>query len=201
MGRVDGKIALVTGAAQGLGEATARMLAQEGAKVVITDINEPGAKAVAESIGSNAVAFKHDVTNGEQWQEVLKNTTDHFGGLNVLVNNAGIMELGTIEDLTFEDWRRTHSIDLDSVFFGCKYAIPHIRESGGGSIVNIASISANIAGHNMTSYNSAKAAVAHLTKSVALYCAREKNNIRCNSVHPVFYGDGDARQGWRAVGH
>ena len=186
MGRVHGKVALVTGGAQGLGEAAARMLIDEGARVVVTDINEAGAQDVAASLGDSAVAFHHDVTDESQWKSVLQKAIEHFGGLHILVNNAGIMELGTIEEVSFEDWKRTHSVDLDSVFFGCKYALPYLESSGGGSIVNMASISANIAGHNMTSYNSAKAAVAHLTKSVALYCARKKNNIRCNSVHPVF---------------
>lgn len=186
MGRVKGKIALVTGAAQGLGEASARLLAKEGAQVAISDINFEGAHQVASSIGDSAMAIEHDVTDEEAWQVVLEQVVEHFGGLNVLVNNAGIMELGTVEEISFADWKRTHSIDLDSVFLGCKYAIEPIKNSGGGSIINISSISSHIAGHNMAAYNSAKAGVRLLTKSVALQCAKQKYNIRCNSIHPVF---------------
>lgn len=190
MGRVEGRIALVTGAAQGLGAAIARLLAKEGARVALTDINEAGAEAAAESINAEhegaALALAHDVTDEARWQAVLEETVGRFGGLNILVNNAGIGSMASIEDETWENWRHVHAVDLDSVFFGCKYAIPRIAASGGGSIVNISSVSGIIAGHNMAAYNSAKAAVRHLSKSVALHCARAGNGIRCNSVHPVF---------------
>ncbi len=186
MGRVDGKVALVTGAAQGLGEAAARMLVSEGARVAITDINDEGAEKVAHSLGNNAISLKHDVTDEDQWKTSLKKTVQHFGGLHVLVNNAGISSGESIEDISYENWKKIHLIDLDSVFLGCKYSIPFIKDSGGGSIINMSSISGIIAGHNTVAYNSAKAAVRHLTKSVALHCARQKNNIRCNSIHPVF---------------
>ena len=204
MDRVDDKVALVTGAAQGLGAAIAVLLAREGANVVLTDINLSGARKVADSINAEfadrAIAIEHDVSNEDHWQRVLRDTRDAYEGLNILVNNAGIGSIGNIEEETLENWRRVHAVDLDSVFFGCKQAIPLMAESGGGSIVNISSISGIIAGHNMAAYNSAKAAVRHLSKSVALHCARVANNIRCNSVHPVFIdtpildgmvGDGD----------
>ena len=177
---------MVTGAAQGLGEATARMLAKEGAMIALTDINLDGVQSLAASLGSAAIAIKHDVTDETQWKDVLTKTVSHFGYLNILVNNAGIFSSESIEDISFEDWRNVHAVDLDSVFFGCKHAIPHIRDSGGGSIINISSISGIVAGHNTVAYNSAKAAVRHLTKSVALHCAKQKYNIRCNSIHPVF---------------
>lgn len=186
MHRVEGKIALVTGAAQGLGEATARMLVKEGAMVALTDINLEKVQSVAHSLGDAALAVKHDVTNEDQWKTVLMETVDYFGGLNILVNNAGISSGESIEDISFENWKKVHAIDLDSVFLGCKYAIPYIKDSGGGSIINISSVSGIIAGHNTVAYNSAKAAVRHMTKSVALHCAKQKYNIRCNSVHPVF---------------
>lgn len=186
MKRVDGKVALVTGGASGIGRATAIMLAHQGAQVVVTDINAEGAERVATEIGSGAMAVAHDVTNEEAWISVLDVTTKQLGGLHVLVNCAGTAITGSVEDTSLEDWRGLHALDLDSVFLGCKYAIRHIAASGGGSIVNISSISGIIAGHNLAAYNSAKAAVRHLTKSVALHCAREKNNIRCNSVHPAF---------------
>jgi NAD(P)-dependent dehydrogenase (short-subunit alcohol dehydrogenase family) len=190
MGRVDDKIALVTGAAQGLGAAIAAMLANEGAKVALSDINIDGARDVAGKINRNrpdgAIAIEQDVVDEEGWKRVLRQVQTEFGGLNILVNNAGIGSIGSVEDETYENWRHVHAVDLDSVFLGCKYGVPIIAESGGGSIVNISSISGIIAGHNLAAYNSAKAAVRHLSKSVALHCARAGNNVRCNSVHPVF---------------
>jgi NAD(P)-dependent dehydrogenase (short-subunit alcohol dehydrogenase family) len=195
-GRVERKVALVTGAAQGLGEAAARMLARQGARVAITDVNFEGAERVAASInqqqrGEAAIAVKHDVTSETEWVEALNATERAFGGLHVLVNNAGIGLTKDLEDVTLQEWRHVHAIDLDGVFLGCKLSIPLIartvKETGlGGSIVNISSISGIIAGHNMAAYNSAKAAVRHLSKSVALYCARKHYGIRSNSVHPVF---------------
>jgi NAD(P)-dependent dehydrogenase (short-subunit alcohol dehydrogenase family) len=194
-GRVEGKVALVTGAAQGLGEATARMLAREGARVAVTDINEEGAIRVARAINAlrkdSAIAVSHDVTREDQWRRAVEETELQFGGLHVLVNNAGIGLTKDFETITLEEWRRVHAIDLDGVFLGCKLAIPLIartvKASGlGGSIVNISSISGIIAGHNMAAYNSAKAAVRHLSKSVALHCAKRGYGIRSNSVHPVF---------------
>ena len=186
MGRVAGKVALVTGGASGLGRATAVMLAKEGAKVAVTDINEAGGRAVAEAIGDAAVFLCHDVASESEWQSVLAAAVDKFGKLNILVNSAGIGMSKSVEELSFEEWRKVHTIDLDSVFLGCKYAVPLIAAAGGGSIVNISSIAGIIAGHNMAAYNSAKAGVRLLSKSVALHCARKGYNIRCNSVHPTF---------------
>lgn len=205
MGRVDGKIAMVTGAAQGLGAATAAMLAAEGARVALTDVNLAGAAQVADGINrahpARAIAIEQDVTQEPVWQDALEQVEAAFGGLHILVNNAGIGSLASVEDETFDNWRRVHAVDLDSVFLGCKYALPVMARSGGGSIVNISSISGIIAGHNMAAYNSAKAAVRHLSKSVALHCARAGNQVRCNSVHPVFIDtpilDGMARGGDR----
>lgn len=194
-GRVEGKIALITGAAQGLGEAAARMLAREGARVAIADVNIAGAQAVAASINQTrkgaAIALAHDVTSETDWQRVLDETEKAFGGLHVLVNNAGIGLTKDLEDITLEEWRHVHAIDLDGVFLGCKHAVGPMAKTAkrtglGGSIVNISSISGIIAGHNMAAYNSAKAGVRHLSKSVALYCARKGYGIRSNSVHPVF---------------
>ena len=207
MGRLDKKVALVTGAAQGLGAAIATMFAREGAKVVLTDINEGGAARQAQQINSaypdSALAVHHDVTEARQWQAAIDIAVRQYGGLHILVNNAGIGSVGNVVDESYENWRRVHQVDLDGVFFGCKYAIPVIADNGGGSIVNISSISGIIAGHNFAAYNSAKAAVRHLSKSVALHCARDGNNIRCNSVHPVFIDtpilDGMAADGDKAA--
>lgn len=186
MKRVEGKTALVTGAASGIGRGIARMLAHEGAHVAVTDINLDGAKTVAADIGDDAIALAHDVTDESAWTSTLEQTVARFGGLHVLVNCAGSAMTGSVEETSLEEWRSLHALDLDSVFLGCKHGIAHIAASGGGSIVNISSISGIIAGHNLAAYNSAKAAVRHLTKSVALHCARQKNQVRCNSVHPAF---------------
>ncbi|MEM1152153.1 MAG: SDR family oxidoreductase [Pseudomonadota bacterium] len=191
MGRVDGKMALVTGGAQGLGEATARMLAQEGAKVTVTDVNGEGAEVVAASINGThgagtAFAYEHDVTDEARWKTVLQESHDAMGGLNVLVNNAGIGSLGSVEDESYDAFRKVQAVDVDSIFLGCKYAIPLMRDHGLGSIINISSIAGIVASGNYVSYNTAKAAVRHLSKSVALHCAKTGGQIRCNSVHPVF---------------
>ncbi len=190
MGRVEGKVALVTGGGQGLGRAISMMLAREGARVAVTDVNEATARETADLMNEErpgaAIAYQHDVTDETRWQEVLDATVAELGALHILVNNAGVGDGGTVEETDFATWRRVHAIDLDSVFLGCKYAIAHIARAGGGSIVNISSIAGIIAGHNMAAYNSAKAGVRHLSKSVALHCARQGYNIRCNSVHPTF---------------
>jgi NAD(P)-dependent dehydrogenase (short-subunit alcohol dehydrogenase family) len=190
MGRVSGKMAFITGGAQGLGEATARMLAREGAKVTVTDVNGAGAEAVAASINAahgagTAFAYQHDVTNEARWQEVLQAAHDAMGGLNVLVNNAGIGSLGSVEDENYDMFKKVQTVDVDSIFLGCKYAIPLMRAHGLGSIINISSIAGIIASANYVSYNTAKAAVRHISKSIALHCAKG-GQIRCNSVHPVF---------------
>lgn len=190
MGRVDGKKAFITGGAQGLGEATARMLAREGAKVTVTDVNGAGAEAVASSINEEhgagtAFAWQQDVTDEARWQEVLQAAHDAMGGLNVLVNNAGIGSLGSVEDENYDMFKKVQTVDVDSIFLGCKYAIPLMRAHGLGSIINISSIAGIIASGNYVSYNTAKAAVRHISKSIALHCAKG-GQIRCNSVHPVF---------------
>lgn len=189
-GRVKGKNAFITGGAQGLGEAIARMLAREGATVAVSDLNVAKARDVAASInadGGKAFAYEHDVCSASRWESVLKEAADDMGGLNILVNNAGIASAGSVETETLEGWRRVMDIDLDSVFLGCRFAMPVIRASGvQGSIVNISSIAGLIAAHNSAAYNAAKAGVWMLSKSVALHGARMTPQIRCNSVHPVF---------------
>ncbi|QYU70045.1 glucose 1-dehydrogenase [Leptolyngbya sp. 15MV] len=201
-GRCAGKLALVTGAAQGLGAAHARRLAQEGARVLCTDINGEGAKATAAAIDSalgsgTAFGFAHDVTDPAQWEAAVDAAREHLGGLNVLVNNAGIGVGGNIETCMFEDWQRCFSINVDSIFHGCQKALPLMREHAPGSIVNISSIAGLIASDTMPAYNASKAAVWMLTKSIALHCAKNNMRIRCNSVHPTFVDtpilDGTAR--------
>jgi len=201
-GRCAGKLALVTGAAQGLGAAHSRRLAEEGARVLCTDINGAGAEAVAAAINADlgagtAYAVQHDVTDPVAWEAAVEAARDNLGGLNVLVNNAGIGVGGNIETCKFEDWKRCFSVNVDSIFHGCQKALPLMREHAPGSIVNISSIAGLIASDTMPAYNSSKAAVWMLTKSIALHCAKKNMQIRCNSVHPTFVDtpilDGTAR--------
>ena len=182
--RLDGKVALITGGASGFGKETAKVFKAEGAVVYISDINEVGGNKVAEKHGLNFVI--QDVTKTEDWERVIDHIKVNEGQLNILVNNAGIGFMADVEATTIEEWDLVHKVDLDSVFYGCKYAIPLMRDSGNGSIVNVSSIAGIVAGHNFAAYNSAKAAVRHLSKSVALHCARTTKLVRCNSVHPVF---------------
>ena len=201
-GRLAGKVAMITGGAQGLGAAMAAKFVAEGARVVVTDLNADGAARQAAHLGDAAAACRHDVTQPDQWEAAMAFAQATFGGLHILVNNAGIGTPGTIENTSFDDWRRVHAIDLDSVFYGCKLALPMIvatcardgtalaagaaAGSGRGSILNISSMAGVIAAANMAAYNSAKAAVRHLSKSVALHCAKQHYPITCNSIHPVF---------------
>jgi NAD(P)-dependent dehydrogenase (short-subunit alcohol dehydrogenase family) len=190
-GRVAGKKAFITGAAQGLGAATAHMLAREGARVFLTDINAAGAADQAAAINATfgegtAFSARHDVTQEDEWIAALASAKDKLGGLSVLVNNAGIGLGGTIESTSFDLWKRTMAINSDSVFLGCKYAMPLLRESQPASIVNISSIAGLVADPHLAAYNASKSAVWMLTKSVALHCAKSGWDIRCNSVHPAF---------------
>ena len=188
-GRLDGKVALITGGASGLGACSARLMADEGARVVVADIDEDAGRQVAAGIGPSAHFVRLDVTSEDQWADAIRESVERFGSLHVLVNSAGIGLSKTVEDIELEEWRKVHAIDLDGVFLGCKLGVREIkRHTGniGGSIINISSISGIIAGANMAAYNSAKAGVRLLSKSVALHCAKSGYNIRCNSVHPTF---------------
>ncbi len=190
-GRVAGKLALVTGAAQGLGRAHCTLLAREGARVLCTDINGDGASETADLINEEcgadtAFSFQHDVTDPLAWEAAVEAAREQLGGLSVLVNNAGMGVAGNIETCEFSDWQKCFSVNVDSIFHGCQKALPLMRDSAPGSIINISSIAGLIASDKMPAYNASKAAVWMLTKSVALHCAKQNMNIRCNSVHPTF---------------
>ncbi|WPB81944.1 SDR family oxidoreductase [Archangium violaceum] len=186
-GRVEGKVALVTGAASGLGKAAAAMLVREGARVALTDRNEAGVRSVAETLGASARAWTLDVTREQDWQRVVDEVVATFGRLDVVVNNAGIGVSKDIETLSLEEWRLVHAVNLDGVFLGCKHAIRGMRQSGAkGSIINISSVAGLVGVDTLPAYCSSKAGVRLLTKSVALHCARKGYGIRCNSVHPTF---------------
>lgn len=184
MGRVNGKVAIVTGAASGMGRADARMLAAEGARVVVTDLNEEDGQAVADAIGENALFLRLDVTDEDNWKSVVAATVEHFGGLDILVNNAGMIALGNVVDTDLDSWRMVNAVNSDGVFLGCKHAIPAMAESGGGSIINMSSVAALHGQSFVAAYTASKGAVRALTKSIAMYCKEQKNGIRCNSVHP-----------------
>jgi len=190
MGRVDGKKAFITGGAQGLGACFGRMLADEGAAVFLTDINAAGAEEAAAEINrkhpGRAFAFAHDVTKKDQWEKALAAANEAMGGISVLVNNAGIGGWGSIESESLDGWRRTMEIDVDSIFTGTQLAMPYLKVAQPASIINISSVAGLIAHGQMLAYNTAKAAVWMMTKSIALHCASAGYDVRCNSVHPVF---------------
>ena len=188
--RVEGKVALVTGAASGLGFAAAKKLLDEGARVALTDINKEVLQTMDERLStyssSQYKTYYHDVASEESWKDVIDNIEIDFGSINILVNSAGISLGADIVSTDFEVWKKVHEVNLDSVFLGCKYATPIMAKHGPGSIINLSSISGIVAGWNTAAYNSSKAGVRHLTKSVALYCAKKGYDIRCNSIHPAF---------------
>ena len=186
MGRLEGKTALVTGAASGIGLQTSIRLAEEGARVMMTDINLEEGLQQAEKLGANAAFLKLDITEEEEWISVLGETVKRFGHLDILVNSAGMVLIADVEQITLEDWRKVHAVNLDGTFLGCKHGVRVMKEFGAGSIINLSSVSGMIGGFNLAAYNSSKGAVRMLTKSVALHCARAGYGIRCNSIHPTF---------------
>lgn len=190
MGRLDGKVALVTGGGSGLGEAMVRLFANEGAKVVLTDINEARGNEIIDDIkgdGKEALFLKQDVTKEEDWESTVDKILETYGELNVVVNNAGIGALRDIENTTLEDWNKVISINLDSVFLGTKHAILGMKKNNSvGSIINVSSILGLVGDGNAAAYNASKGGVRLLTKSAALHSANSKYNIRVNSIHPGY---------------
>ena len=188
MGRVQGKVALVTGAAKGIGEACALLLAKEGAKVVVSDLDRAAGEVVAAKIvaaGGEALFMQQDVTDEASWPTAIAATEARFGALHVLVNNAGIAIPGNAVDCTLADWRKTLAVNLDAVFLGTKYAIPAMTGKN-GSIINISSIEGIVADPNLASYNASKGGVRIFTKSAALHCGKAGLKVRVNSVHPGY---------------
>lgn len=191
MSRLNGKIALVSGSAQGIGEAIARLFADNGAFVYLSDIQDDLGRSVSSSLGHNASYLHLDVREEVEWQRVMSQISDEKGRLDVLVNNAGItgFENGPTshdpERVSLESWRDVHRTNLDGVFLGCKYAIQIMRHQRTGSIINISSRSGLVGIPSAAAYASSKAAVRNHTKTVALYCAEQGLEIRCNSIHPA----------------
>ena len=181
-GRVAGKTALVTGGASGIGCATVRLLAAEGANVVVVDINETAGVEVADEVGG--VFIPLDVTSEAGWIATLDHVATLHPCLDILVNNAGISPHDTIENFELDTWRHIHAIVAESVALGCKHGLSLLRQSNAAAIVNLSSVAGMIGASNYVSYGSAKAAVRNLTKSVAMLCAERGYPIRANSVHP-----------------
>ncbi len=186
MGRLDGKVAIISGGARGQGATEALMMAREGARVVFGDVlDEQGRKVEAEiqELGLEATYVHLDVTSEDDWRAAIDTAVSRYGKLDVLVNNAGILIRKSIEETTVEDWDRIMAVNAKGVFLGTKHAIPAMRQAGGGSIVNISSTAGLVGSLNGSpSYTATKGAVRLLTKSTAVQYA--KDNIRCNSVHP-----------------
>ena len=188
MGRVEGKVCMVTGASLGLGRASALLLAREGGKLVLTDLKEAEGHALSDEInnaGGEAVFVRHDVAVDADWSAAVATALKRFGRLDVLVNNAGVALAGGVEDTTFEQWRWLMSINLDAVFLGTKHAVA-VMKARGGSIINLSSIEGLVGDPNLAAYNASKGGVRLLTKSVALDCARRGYRIRVNSIHPGY---------------
>jgi len=188
MSRLTGRVAIITGAASGIGKATAHRLANEGAIVVLTDINDAAGNDVAATLrdlGADAMFIHHDVAEPQDWQRVIDDTIAAYAGLDILVNNAGMGDLLNIDEAPLEDWNRTIAINQTSIYLGMKLASPHLKASGHGSVINISSIFGISGGFGTSpAYHAAKGAVRTLTKNVALLWAQQ--GVRVNSVHPGF---------------
>ena len=183
--RLDGKVALITGAASGLGAATARRLHREGAVVIVTDRDTKKGPAVAAELGERAVFHELDVTSEAAWVAVIDAVVAAHGGLDVLVNNAGVGVMGSVEDTSIEDFRFVHAVNTEGVFLGCKHAVRAMKARG-GSIINMSSVAGIAGAPGLLAYCSSKGAVRTMTKSVAMHCAKQGYGIRCNSLHPAF---------------
>jgi len=202
MARVKDKVALVTGGAMGIGAACCTLLGREGAKVVVTDVDAEAGEAVAEEIrrsGGEAAFVKQDVSSDAEWKDAIAKTLERYGGLDVVVNNAGIGATTTVEADTLEGWRRLMSVNLDGVFLGTKYGAEAMKERG-GSIINMSSILGLVGDAGTASYCASKGGVRLLTKSAALHCAKQGYDIRVNSVHPGYIWTPMVENAMRAQG-
>jgi len=212
MGRLENRTALITGAAAGIGLATSRRFIEEGAFVLMTDIDLEAGEAAAKEFGDRARFMTHDVSKEADWHNVMSAIEADTKGIDILVNNAGILAIGdhqTIEDTDLVHWQAIQKVNVEGVFLGCQSAVKAMKGRG-GSIVNISSVAAIVGTPTLAAYGASKAAVRQLTKSVAIHCANKEYGIRCNSVHPdpvrtnmgdelmEMYG-GNLKKGWEAL--
>lgn len=187
MNRVDGKIALVTGAGKGIGRAAATLLAEEGARVAVTDIDEEAGTSTVDHIresGGEAAFFEHDVASEDDWERVVAATQDTFGMPDVLVNNAGIYRIEPIDEIEVEDWQELMDINVTGVFLGMKHCTPLMREQGSGSVINLSSVAGLIGLSGHSCYGASKGAVRTMTKDAAIELA--ETGVRVNSIHPAY---------------
>lgn len=183
MGRVEGRVALITGGASGLGAEDARTLAREGAKVVLTDVQDGPGQALAAEI-PGATFLHHNVASESEWQHVVRQVVDLHGGIDILVNNAGLVRFGSIEEMSFADYKLQIDVMLDSTFLGCKYCLPHMPRDGRGSIINMASIGGIKGISAIPGYAAAKGGIIAMTRSIAVHCQEQGYRIRVNSIAP-----------------
>jgi 3(or 17)beta-hydroxysteroid dehydrogenase len=179
------KVALVTGGAKGLGAADARLLSEAGASVIITDVDIESGAALASQLGDSVSFMKHDVRSESDWMSVVSTVNQTHGGIDILVNNAGVVRFGTPVSIDMKDYRFIMETSIDGTILGCKYGIPSMIARGGGSIINMASIASIQGEPYCAAYCAAKGAVEAYTRAVAVYCAQNRLNIRCNSIHPA----------------
>ena len=220
MGRVEGKVAVVTGGGTGIGRAAAMRLAEEGAIVTVAEMDEETGREVTAEIGGQSIFVQHDVREEEKWQNLFDNVAQNHGRPDILVNNAGILATENNQELALTDmeqWRAVQQVNVEGVFLGCKFGIQAMSTGGGrakggdggGAIINMSSIAGLIATPHLAAYGASKGAVRQLTKSVAIDCARKGLGIRCNSVHPgvivtnmgnqvMSLGGGDVEANWKA---
>ncbi len=181
-GRLAGRVAIITGGASGLGAEDARVLAREGAKVVVTDMQETLGQSVAEEVGG--LFLKQDVRNEQRWGEVVAETMTRFDRLDILVNNAGLVRFGTVEEGSYEDFRLQTEVMLNGTFLGCKAAIPHMSRDGSGSIINMSSVAGLKGISTIPGYTAAKAGIIGMTRSIAVHCREQNYRIRVNAIAP-----------------
>jgi len=220
MGRVEGKVAVVTGGGTGIGRAAAMRLAEEGAIVTVAEMDEETGREVTAEIGGQSIFVQHDVREEEKWQNLFDAVAQNHGRPDILVNNAGILATENNQELALTDmeqWRAVQQVNVEGVFLGCKFGIQAMSTGGGrakggdggGAIINMSSIAGLIATPHLAAYGASKGAVRQLTKSVAIDCARKGLGIRCNSVHPgvivtnmgnqvMSLGGGDVEANWKA---
>lgn len=182
--RLDSKVAIITGGASGIGEAAAERFIEEGARVAITDRNEPAGRTLADRLGPNALFLRHEVRSESDWNRVVDETVRYFGALNILVNNAGYSIAKPIDKLSLAEWREMFAVHSEAAFIGSQLVIPHMVRAGGGAIVNISSLVADFGDANVIAYSAAKASLHGLTRSLTAHCRSRGYPIHCNAILP-----------------